>query len=321
MKKRVFLSGQNGCWLSIGRDNKILRGDDGTFLMNQNKHGKFSPILPPKPESKGKLEIIKPSSLITRDGAVTHFQITLKNTGRAPVYWCSVTHDLKREQKKRTPKKRAPGTMLPVFLTTQPEPVTMPLPVFHPPPNKSILKPGETAVMECGVSIRSLNKNPYAGETTLFLKINTAFLRPVKLDIPVNFRVPCLTLVKVQLEEAKRILHVTIKNTGMQALLTDTEITARLGKRIVGKVTRKQIHTNESVLLSFAIPKEITIDRHSPVSIHVDKLGFPHHTWELEWKPVNRGVSHSGITYWYLVIAAVVVLLFLVVYILRRKSD
>ena len=87
----TFSGGQRGTWLTCNVHQQCWRYDDSTLLQRQDAQGRLTPIVPPASTAKGELVIqARPASLVTADGEVTPFSLTLRNSGEGRVYWVNV---------------------------------------------------------------------------------------------------------------------------------------------------------------------------------------------------------------------------------------
>lgn len=145
----IFSGGQRGMWLTCNVYQQCWRYDDGTLLQRQDAQGTFTPLVPPAPAAKGALEIqARSASLVTADGGVTPFSLTLRNSGGGRVYWVNVVQDI--------PPGQTRGMML------------------HPPPTLGIVEPGATVELPCQISTPAERTNPQSYQVMLHLRITTA---------------------------------------------------------------------------------------------------------------------------------------------------
>ncbi|MGA1863653.1 MAG: hypothetical protein ACMUHX_01190, partial [bacterium] len=328
-QKGIFTGGQGGTWFTClfngsssgpfsehgaspepppEKKCKCLRYDDGTLLVKKGEDGGISPVLPPKPEEESNLEVVSiPGDLETYDGSATDFTIILKNSGKGPLYWVNVTHDVKGEKPVFSPS----GTKVFQYPNEAEKPVFSPngtriiqdpnqgkSPVFHPPETKTVLAPGEMVDLACRVSVLSEYENPRGRDTLLSLMITSAFTEPVSVQIPVKVHTPRLELIEAKVQEEdilaylkKKVIRpllklinketqkeepstllVSLKNAGNQDLLSETEFQASIANQPLDRVTREQIKRDETITLSFVIPQKLQTDPNTPpVALKVDK--------------------------------------------------
>jgi len=118
---KIFISGQRGTWLSCGlRTIKCLRYDDGTLLV-QRKQGKILPVLPYEAKHIQKgigPSVHLPNHIVVEEGSITNFTINIKNNEKNKFFWVNIAQIKEKN-------------------TYDPF-------VFHPPPVKVILSPGES---------------------------------------------------------------------------------------------------------------------------------------------------------------------------------
>jgi WD40 repeat protein len=159
---RTCYGGLNGQWLAIDAGRRMYRYDDGALLMKKDKSGLLSPILPPIPKHKGKLEVKhKPSSLIIQDGNLTDFSLEIINRGQGRLYWINIYHD--RDLDEHSPLN------------------------FFPSGTVIALEPGQSREIPCKVSALSDYSDTHDQNTILHLKMTALYdsqNEPVFLDIP-----------------------------------------------------------------------------------------------------------------------------------------
>ena len=169
----AFSGGQRGTWLTCNIYQVCWRYDDGTSLQHQEAQETLIPIAPPAPAAQGELEIqTRPASLVTVDGEVTSFSLTLRNSGDGHVYWMKVLQDA------------LPGQTMGVLL--------------HPPPTLVIVEPGAMVELPCQVYAASKRTNPQSRQVMLHVRVTTAHGEPLALDpIPVTTRTILVTVDSV----------------------------------------------------------------------------------------------------------------------------
>ena len=254
----IFSGGQRGTWITCNLSQECWRYDDGTLLQRQEVQGTLTPIMPPAPAAKGELEIqTRPASLVTADGELTSFSLTLRNSGRGRVYWVNVVQDV------------PPGQTRGVIL--------------HPPPTLVIVEPGATVELPCQVSAPAERTNPQSHQVMLHLRITTAHDAPLSVEpIPVTTRTPSLQWIQA-LQKDKETLQIELRNAGKQDV-SETEFQAAIASITLDKIVRPQINANEIVTLSFTLPASLpTADAH--VTLKAIKLAHPVHEWNFPAQP------------------------------------
>ncbi len=258
---RQFIGGVNGNWLSINDQNRVLRYDDGTFLQYKDKYGNLSPVLPPKPKVKGRLEITTvPSSLQTFDGKTTKFELGLKNTGNGRVYWVNVRHN--------------PGKNKNPFN-------------FYPPKTRIRLEPGDSVNFPCEVSAISSYTNPLPKKSILSLEITTAFLEPIPVEIPLSINVPRLQLIQATVEdEDDSTLLVKLKNSGNQDILTPIKLNATISGDSLETQTRGTARAGETFYISYTLPVGWLSTKRT-LNLTAKMLSHPVHVWKFKDHPIK----------------------------------
>jgi len=200
-----------------------------------------------------KEDIEFPDQIVTKDGILTEFTVTIKNRNPERLYWLSIFSPI--ESGSRT--------------------------IFFPPKRKPFLEPGKTKI-KCGVSSYSPHINPNGGREILSLQIMTAFNEPVQLNIPVAIQTPTLEILETRLQKDQdsRILLVKVANNGDQDLDTKTDFNSSINERKLkqtGSVER--INSGQTEELSFPIPEDFEIGKTPQLTLSAVKLAAPVHRW------------------------------------------
>ena len=260
---RFSLGSNNGNWLTCGSTQKCWRYEDGSFLVNKDERGEISPIFPPRPSEQEHLELLPPpSTLTTNDGAATPFSLNFRNAGESPIYWLRVVQE---------PVQDGPAAL-----------------AFFPPPTKTVLRPGETVEMHGKVSSLAKYENPQGRVgAILSLQITTAHGDPIPLDIPVNTQTPQLELLAATQTEDKGTVQVTLKNSGKQDLLDETNFQATIAGVSLDTVSREAIKADETVNLSFAMPNSLIGTEEASLELTAVKFTHPAHVWKFPEQPIT----------------------------------
>ncbi|NIM14878.1 MAG: hypothetical protein GTN53_25910 [Candidatus Aminicenantes bacterium] len=291
--KWTFIGGQKGNWMSINRENRVWRYDDGTLLIKKDENGRITPVLPPEPKEEGILDILyKPSALQTLDGESKKFSIRLKNNGKRRLYWINVIQDIDIENKN-------------------------PL-VFHPPSTRAILEPREEVEMKCKVSGFTSYENPEEKLSQLNLKITHAYGAPIYTKIPVEICIPRLNLIAVENDKNKKdLLLITLYNTGKQDLRGESVINAT----IRNKQVRQNIQLNleagarTPTLFSFNLPVVWFGERKlKNLNLTLTNANHPLHVWKFTAKNI---ILPAHQWYWYVLLGFLVLVTIISFYYLR----
>ncbi|MCP4347060.1 MAG: hypothetical protein GY795_16220 [Desulfobacterales bacterium] len=285
------IGGHGNFWFKCNVQNKCFRYDDGSFLVNKDKKGNITSVLPPKSKEKRNLEIqTKPVSLKTDDGIATKFTLKLHNTGKGRLYWINVVQCIDKDN---------------------------PL-IFHPPPTKVVMEPDEVIEMSCKVAALSDYTNPAGQETILNLKITTAYGNPIPLDIPVKTRTPTLKLIEAGLEILldDLVFVVYLKHVG-QDILSETIFRLKIADHFLDTISKDKILINDRTELIFTIPEDIVgdINKDTKFILTAIKLKHPVHVWKFPEQPF-KFISSPPLPFWikYVLFLSIVVGLF---YLLR----
>jgi len=282
---------KNNRWLSC-KDQKCIRYDDGSIWNTIDKNKRIIPVLPPKPVSSGKLDILSyPEQLEILDGELIPFRVILKNNGKGNIYRISLTH-----------------------LKTQ---INSKL-VFHPPSRIVVLKPDEIAEMNCNVSVKTSYLHPEGGKEKLSLKFISSYSNLPVLQIPVRINSPAFNFVSAtNSKQYPPTLIVSLKNYGTQTIKPKIEFNAKIDNIPLDKIIREKIEANETINLSFALPESLELTKGNLLTVKVRTTSHPIHEWIFS----DKHIIISGLS-WKIILMYILGVLWLItmIYYLTRQT-
>ncbi len=267
-----LLVGRHGAWAACRIDGRCWRHDDGHLLRRRNDEGIPEPVLPQVDDEMPRLELVaSPSVLETTDGNVTDVRLTVRNNGDGRAFWVNVQR-----------------------VETEPDCL-----LFHAPPTRVVLPPGDDAELSGWVSCPAPWEAPKAQQATLELEITTARGESLPLDpIPVRSKTPSLqwagaTWTK---DADASSLVITVRNTGEQELSASTVDAQIAGFRHgFQTITQPSIGAGETATFAFALPGGFEPDGDTRVTLDVHKVDHPVHHWTFRDQPIDHVCNPFGV--------------------------
>ena len=264
----------NGLWISCRltyTGERCWRYDDGTLALVPGPGGRLQPL--PLPPRKGPPQVkvqIGPDSdqqapLQVGDGEYASFAVRVRNLGTEPVYWLRL---VSREV------SQAP------FL-------------FHPPPRLLKLDPGAEHTLTAGVSFAPAHERPMPAAATLDLALELDQGEPIPVRVPVQGLVPELRVVAGAAEIGTRMaLSLRLVNRGGRDL-TQVRASARVrtppgdGERALDQAQLPLLPAGGEATLTFGRPEGLSLDAGSRLTLEVEDLAYPLHTWRFRDLPIR----------------------------------
>src|SRR5262249_4014359 len=115
------------------------------------------------------------------------------------------------------------------------------------------------------------------------------------LSIPVTAYAPSLQLITARQAQDRRTVEVSLRNEGKQDVLSDTVFEAKIAETTLDKVTKQEIHADETVTLAFALPDTLSLTRDMRLALNATKLAHPVREWEFREQPITLPIPQ-----WYM---------------------
>ncbi|MDY6991046.1 MAG: WD40 repeat domain-containing protein, partial [Pseudomonadota bacterium] len=263
--QRVFINGSGDTWMSCVHSS-CLRFDDGRLMTTHNAQNEIQAVLPPY-RAGGELTLLEvpQKPLVVTEGQLQQFSLTVRNTGKQPLYW----------------------------LTVQQQPPYQRL-LLHAPETLGTLWPGETHTLSLAISGGADYQQPQQRLLTLKLDIHTAYTAPLSVEIPVDLQVSELSLDNIKLTgQQRQALAMHLTHHGQQGL-PQIKLSAHLDNILLDTVNYPENPQEKTILagqqqlnIVFPIPEHMNVTQHSRAQLRIRKPNYPPHVWLFPQQPIQ----------------------------------